>query len=71
MTCSWCRSTMAYVHGHASCVNGSCPMFGLNQAECCDGETAETCPSPTATVAGRFPVESQSRPSGWVSESRR
>jgi hypothetical protein len=28
-------------------------MFGLNQAECCDGETAEACPAPTATVAAR------------------
>lgn len=28
-------------------------MFGLNQDECCNGETAETCPAPTATVAGR------------------
>ena len=31
---------MAYVHGHAACIDSSCPMFGLNQAECCDGETA-------------------------------
>lgn len=28
-------------------------MFGLNQAECCDGETAAVCPTPSATVAGR------------------
>jgi hypothetical protein len=27
-------------------------MFGLNQAECCDGETAETCPVPTSILAG-------------------
>lgn len=25
-------------------------MFGLNQAECCDGETAADCPAPSATI---------------------
>lgn len=44
---------MGYVHGHAACLDGACPMFGLNQAECCAGETAETCPAPTSTVAAR------------------
>ena len=24
---------MGYVHGHAACLDGRCPMFGLNQAE--------------------------------------
>ena len=42
---------MRYVHGHAACVDGRCPMFGLNQAECCDGETAEFCPTPSVDVA--------------------
>lgn len=42
---------MAYVHGHAACVRSGCPMFGVNQAECCDGETIESCPAPTADVA--------------------
>lgn len=52
MVCAWCRSAMGYVHGHAACLDGSCPMFGVNQAECCDGETAETGPAPTSIVAG-------------------
>lgn len=52
MYCRFCASRMAYVHGHAACVNGRCPMFGLNQAECCDGETVENCPAPTWMVAG-------------------
>jgi len=51
MNCRFCASTMAYVHGHAACVNNACPMFGLNQAECCDGETAEQCPMPTSELA--------------------
>ncbi len=34
---------MAYIHGHASCINNSCSMFGLNQAECCSGENANNC----------------------------
>ena len=42
MNCAWCRTPLGYVHGHAACLDGACPMFGLNQAECCDGETAES-----------------------------
>ena len=46
MKCSWCRTAMDYVHGHAACVNGRCPMFGVNQAPCCDGETADLSKRP-------------------------
>lgn len=46
---------MAYVHGHAACVNNTCPLFGQNQAECCDGETIESCPVPTSVVAAVAP----------------
>jgi len=34
---------MAYIHGHAACINNSCSMFGLNQAECCSGENVNNC----------------------------
>ena len=34
---------MAYIHGHAACINNSCAMFGLNQAECCSGENISNC----------------------------
>jgi hypothetical protein len=51
MHCRLCRRAMAYVHGHAACVNGACPMYGVNQAECCDGETAANAPAPTCDVA--------------------
>ena len=37
---------MVYLHGHGACINNSCPMFGLNQAECCDGETVDNCSIP-------------------------
>lgn len=50
MNCALCRSEMAYVHGHAACVARGCPMFGVNQAECCSGETA-ACGPLTAEVA--------------------
>jgi hypothetical protein len=53
MHCAFCRREMMYVHGHAACVNNQCPMFGMNQAECCSGETAETCP---VVVIDRQPV---------------
>ena len=42
---------MAYVHGHAACVTNGCPLYGANQAECCDGETLENCPVPTSVAA--------------------
>ncbi|APR86684.1 hypothetical protein A7982_12033 [Minicystis rosea] len=42
---------MAYVHGHAACVTSGCPMHGVNQGECCDGETAEAAPVRTAEIA--------------------
>ncbi|WP_438030646.1 hypothetical protein [Sorangium sp. So ce233] len=45
MYCPLCTSPLAYIHGHAACVNSRCPMFGANQAECCSGETAESCPA--------------------------
>jgi hypothetical protein len=48
---------MAYVHGHAACVRSGCPMFGVNQAECCDGETAEAAPARTSEI-GRGPERS-------------
>jgi hypothetical protein len=28
-------------------------MFGVNQDECCSGDTASTCPAPTATIGMR------------------
>ena len=56
MPCRFCGSTMAYIHGHAACIDNRCPMFGVNQAECCDGETAANCPAPTSVVAGRRPA---------------
>lgn len=44
LACALCRRPLIYVHGHAACGERACPMFGVNQAECCSGETAETCP---------------------------
>jgi hypothetical protein len=29
-------------------------MFGVNQAECCDGATQEQCPVATAEVAATY-----------------
>lgn len=51
MLCAFCRKEMAYVHGHAACVRSGCPMYGVNQAECCSGETA-SCGPLTAEVHG-------------------
>lgn len=43
LKCTWCKDEIVYLHGHGACINNSCPMFGLNQAECCDGETVDNC----------------------------
>lgn len=51
MVCAFCRSQLIYVHGHAACGASGCPMFGVNQAECCSGETA-ACGPLTAEVHG-------------------
>ncbi|MEM9193805.1 MAG: hypothetical protein AAGF12_31810 [Myxococcota bacterium] len=51
MPCRICGAEMAYIHGHAACVRNGCPMYGQNQAECCDGETISNCPAPTSVVA--------------------
>jgi hypothetical protein len=53
MTCAWRLKSMEYVHGHAACIDGACPMFGMNQAECRGGETAGQCPIATSTIARR------------------
>jgi hypothetical protein len=42
---------MAYIHGHAACVHNGCPMYGVNQAECCDGEVQGQSVAPTSAVA--------------------
>jgi hypothetical protein len=65
LRCAFCRTELGYVHGHAACVRSGCPMFGVNQAECCSGETAETGPltaevaasgaAPTQTTEGEGP----------------
>jgi hypothetical protein len=51
LRCSFCQSVLAYVHGHATCVDNRCPQFGANQAECCSGETAQCGPAPTRAPA--------------------
>lgn len=53
---------MDYLHGHAACLDGRCPLFGRNQAECCGGETAGQC------VGGAAPVEAA--PARRVSDRR-
>lgn len=45
---------MIWVHGHAQCARSGCPMYGVNQAECCSGETAEAGPL-TAEIAAMSP----------------
>ena len=38
LRCAFCGESMVYVHGHAACVRSACPMFGVNQDECCSGD---------------------------------
>lgn len=60
LRCALCGSEMIYVHGHAACAGTTCPMRGLNQAECCSGETA-ACGPLTADVARVAPPEKRPR----------
>ena len=50
MRCAFCHQEMAYIHGHAACITSGCPMFGVNQAGCCEGDTVETSPAATAEI---------------------
>jgi hypothetical protein len=49
LQCAFCRGSLEYVHGHAACVRGGCPMRGVNQSDCCSGEQGD-CP-PTSALA--------------------
>jgi len=49
--CAFCHQEMAYIYGHAAYTRSGCPMYGVNQAECCDGETAEAASRWTSEVA--------------------
>jgi hypothetical protein len=51
LKCAFCGQDLAYVHGHATCIRSGCPMFGVNQAECCSGEVAVVPTSAVARVA--------------------
>ena len=68
MRCAFCHQEMAYIHGHAACIRSGCPMYGVNQAECCDGETAEAAPVRTSEIVAacgaRVGVVAQSPPPG-------
>jgi hypothetical protein len=33
LRCTFCGVGMAFVHGHARCGSGSCPLYGLDQCE--------------------------------------
>lgn len=48
MTCRYCRTQLAEVHGHLACVNNQCALFGVNQVSCCEG--AELCPTEPVEV---------------------
>lgn len=56
LRCSFCGQALIYVHGHAACASTTCPVRGRNQAECCAGETAETCPVVVVPAAPSLPA---------------
>lgn len=41
MRCTLCRRPLDEIHGHMACLSSGCPMYGVNQGECCSGETAD------------------------------
>lgn len=48
---------MGYVHGHAACLRSGCPMFGVNQAECCAGDQGACLPTSAVAVAPPDPTQ--------------
>lgn len=62
MRCAWCRGSLDWLHGHAACLDNHCPMFGLNQSECCSGETEEAGWIPTSDLASRECVTDEPPP---------
>lgn len=56
MVCAFCKSPLIYVHGHAACGQSGCPQFGVNQAECCSGETAANGPLTAEVSAAHQPT---------------
>lgn len=58
LLCAYCGNSMTYIHGHGACTNACCLYYGLNQEECCSGETATNAPARTSEVAAvRRPQE--------------
>ncbi len=51
MHCAFCRQALGYVHGHAACLHNTCPMFGVNQAECCAGDRGDCIPTSSVALA--------------------
>lgn len=35
--CRWCGARLQPLHGHHACLESRCPLFGLDQDECCQG----------------------------------
>lgn len=62
MHCAFCRQALGYVHGHAACLRNSCPMFGVNQAECCAGDRGDCIPTSSVAVAPSQPLEPALKP---------
>ncbi len=63
LRCSFCGHDMAYIHGHAACVSMECPLHGVNQSECCSGETAACVP---VNVVPRSPLAASETPSDGI-----
>jgi hypothetical protein len=68
MTCTYCGHRLQPMHGHMTCLHNGCPMFGLNHAECCSGDTCAlpdprraplTMPGtdPSVSEGSRGPIE--------------
>ena len=51
LRCALCRRPLDWLHGHAACLHSDCPYYGLNQAECCSGDTMGAGWVPTSDLA--------------------
>lgn len=62
LRCSLCRRALDWLHGHAACLHSECPLYGLNQSECCSGETMESGWVPTSDLAAPSCVTEERSP---------
>jgi hypothetical protein len=69
MHCRFCGSPLQPIHGHEACLRSGCPMFGVVQGDCCQGDGCEApvlrpvpAPEKPGTVDSEPPATETGKP---------